>query len=187
MMFLFWHFVNTIQILSFWYFEQLRVSCFVLLYMLIVKMRFSEGFRRTERYIESHYALLQFLFSFFCFSAVGYRPYLLSFWPFGKVSVTISSSSLKCFGKPFFRKRIVICAYLFRRFYHFDSVKRFFLSAFFVFIHLRSAYYRNKSTDIVYMYTRKLYVFFQTGRYKQNACYGIGKILFRMKVENGKW
>lgn len=89
--------------------------------------------------------------------------------------------------KAIFRKRIVICAYLFRRFYHFDSVKRFFLSAFFVFIHLRSAYYRNKSTDIVYMYTRKLYVFFQTGRYKQNACYGIGNILFRMKVENGKW
>ncbi|EEF76751.1 hypothetical protein BACCOPRO_02257 [Phocaeicola coprophilus DSM 18228 = JCM 13818] len=47
--------------------------------MLIVKMRFSEGFRRTERYIEAHYALLQFMFSFFCFSAVGYRPYLLSF------------------------------------------------------------------------------------------------------------
>lgn len=35
--------------------------------------------------------------------------------------------------------------------------------------------------------TRKLYIFFQTGRYKQNACYGIGKILFRMKVENDKW
>lgn len=55
--------------------------------------------------------------------------------------------------KAIFRKRIVICAYLFWRFYHFDSVKRFFLSAFLVFIRLRSAYYRNKSTDIVYMYT----------------------------------
>ena len=65
--------------------------------------------------------------------------------------------------------------------------KIFSFRIFFVFIRLRSAYYRNKSTDIVYMYTRKLYVFFQTGRYKQNACYGIGKILFRMKVENGKW
>ena len=93
---------------------------------------------------------------------------------------------LEMHWKAIFRKRIVICTYLFRRFYHFDSVKRFFLSAFFVFIRLRSAYYRNKSTDIVYMYTQ-LYVFFQTGRYKQNACYGIGKILFRMKVENGKW
>ena len=65
--------------------------------------------------------------------------------------------------------------------------KIFSFRIFFVFIRLRSAYYRNKSTDIVYMYTRKLYVFFQTGRYKQNACYGLGKILFRMKVENGKW
>ena len=36
--------------------------------------------------------------------------------------------------KAIFRKRIVICAYLFRRFYHFDSVKRFFLSAFFLFL-----------------------------------------------------
>ena len=89
---------------------------------------------------------------------------------------------LKMLQKAIFRKRTVICAYLFRRFYHFDSVKRFFLSVFFLFV--SEVYNAGIKVQILCICIHESCIFSsRLADVKQNVCYGFGEILCRMKVK----